>query len=81
MNREEFNSIVKDHALYLAGKGGKRADFSRKDLTGLSLVGEEWHEDLGFALGETTREEWDGNPFQGGVEFRLTRREAEADMW
>lgn len=45
------------------------------------IPGDEWHEDLGFTWGEITHVEWDGNPFQGGIEFRLTRREAEADMW
>ena len=45
------------------------------------IPGADWHEDLGFTVGEPTEEEWDGNPFRGGIEFRLTKGEAMADMW
>ena len=39
MTQEELNKILEDHALWLEGKGGKRADLRRADLCEADLRG------------------------------------------
>lgn len=38
MNKEELDKIIENHALWLSGNGGKRADLSEADLSAFQIV-------------------------------------------
>ena len=39
MNQEQLNHVIAEHAAFITGLGGQRADLSHQNLTGLNLVG------------------------------------------